>query len=138
MPKENKSTNLEVQNRVTEIFIALTKGISTTEMFHYVSEKFDWDVTERQVYNYINEAKKKFKELAEKDKDTEFGKAVTRLNLLFQKTYKIQDYKACLAIQKELNTMFGNYEPKEIKHDITDTIEGFELTIKRNRDDSAV
>jgi hypothetical protein len=111
MPKENKSTNIEVENRVNEIFTALTKGISSVEMFQYVSEKFTWNVTSRQIYNYVQEANKKYTELAEKNKDVEFGKAVSRLTLLFEKSLKVQDYKTCLAIQKEINTMFGTYEP---------------------------
>ena len=46
-----------------------------------------------------------FKDLAHLDKDAQRGLAIERLNLLFLKSLQIQDYKACLAIQKEINNL---------------------------------
>jgi hypothetical protein len=39
--------------------------------------------------------------------DQEKGRALSRLNLLFLNSFRIQDFKTCLAIQKEINRMMG-------------------------------
>ena len=46
-----------------------------------------------------------FKQMAEFAPDIEFGRARSRLDALFLASWKIQDFKACLAIQKEINKL---------------------------------
>jgi hypothetical protein len=136
MPKETKATNVQLEERVAIVFEALTKGVSTTEMLQYVAAKHDWKVNGRQVYNYIQKANEKFKKLADKKKDVEFGKAITRLSMLFEKSLKIQDFKTCLSIQKEINTMFGNHESSKV--DLTTNGKDLNKTINITYNDKPI
>jgi hypothetical protein len=50
-----------------------------------------------------------FRSCADFNPELETGKAIARLNLLFKNSISIQDFKACLAIQKELNKLLSLY-----------------------------
>jgi hypothetical protein len=47
--------------------------------------------------------------LAKYDPDSERGRATARLHALFFASWKIQDFKGCLAIQKEINKLQALY-----------------------------
>lgn len=48
-----------------------------------------------------------FRQCSKINRDFELGRALARLNLLFQNSIQIQDFKACLAIQKEINKILS-------------------------------
>jgi hypothetical protein len=50
-----------------------------------------------------------FRTCADYNPELELGKAIARLNMLFQNSTAIQDFKACLAIQKEINKLLSLY-----------------------------
>lgn len=50
-----------------------------------------------------------FRNCADFNPEIETGKAIARLNMLLQNSVTIQDYKTCLAIQKELNKLLSLY-----------------------------
>jgi len=50
-----------------------------------------------------------FRACSEFNPEQEFGKAVARLTMLFHNSIKIQDFKAALSIQKELNKLLSLY-----------------------------
>lgn len=95
------------QEIVQEVYVALTKGVTGVEMPEYLTKKTGKVFTEEETSLFIQEANKLFRRIVEEDKDAELGKGITRLNMLFEKTLKIQDYKACLAIQKEINVLLS-------------------------------
>jgi hypothetical protein len=46
----------------------------------------------------------------------EIGKAAARLNQLYGKCMQIQDFKAALAVQREISTLFALYAPEVREH----------------------
>jgi hypothetical protein len=48
-----------------------------------------------------------FKACSQFNAQFELGRAVARLNLLFKNSLQIQDFKACLSIQKEINKLLA-------------------------------
>jgi hypothetical protein len=48
-----------------------------------------------------------FRACSEFNPQFELGRAVARLNLLFKNSLQIQDFKACLSIQKEINKLLA-------------------------------
>lgn len=120
MAENKKATQLETNKRVDIIFDMIIKdGAMTKDLLQFIAN--NWDLSDRQAYYYVEKATAKLEEIAEKNKNAEFGKAITRNNLLFNRAFEKKDYKTCLEIQKELNKMFGNYEP--VKIDNTNRIE---------------
>lgn len=109
-----KSTESEVESRVLEVLEAILEGGNTHEIVVHFSSK--WQITERQVYTYIQKANDKFKEYAKTEAKAEIGKGLSRLNKLFNKSLQIMDFKTCLAVQKEINSMLGLNEPEKIDH----------------------
>jgi hypothetical protein len=86
---------------------ALTKGINPVDIHEYLTRQAGVPVSRPEALNYILVANRLFSKIVEDDRDAELGKGITRLNMLFEKTLKIQDYKACLAIQKEINVLLS-------------------------------
>jgi hypothetical protein len=48
-----------------------------------------------------------FRQCSHINRDFELGRALARLNLLFQNSLQIQDFKSCLSIQKEINKILS-------------------------------
>lgn len=51
-----------------------------------------------------------FTQMAAFDPDLEKGKAKARLDALFLASWRIQDFKGCLAVQKEIHKLARLYE----------------------------
>ena len=114
MPKEEKSTSFEKEQRIDIVCEMLIKGLSNSQMFRYVSEKTNWGISTRQVENYIAEAKEKIRN-SDNDKGFEIQRAKRRLEKLYQKNESIEDFKECRAIIDTTAKLFGWNEPEESK-----------------------
>ncbi len=113
-----KANQIEIAERQDKIQQLLVEGASAGQIVRFVSEKTDWSIGRRQVENYIAQVYRGFAEIADKDRPEQFQKAVQRLTLLFARSLKIQDYKTCLAIQKELNELYGLHAPRQMSAQI--------------------
>jgi len=101
----------------------LLLGVKRASILQYVSDNTEWNISERTVDNYIQEATELITKAAEDDQEMELGLAKSRLELLFQKNMQIHDYKAALQVQKERSTTLGLHKPKQdtVKHDVDHT-----------------
>lgn len=59
------------------------------------------------------------------EEDAERNKGMARLNMLFANSLKLQDYKTCLAIQKEINLLLSLKREPEAES-LPDLTEGYE------------
>ena len=116
----NKSTHAETQSRVATIYRLLLNGLRRREIIQYVSENTDWGVSERSVDNYIKQATAEISEINKSEKIAAYGMARRRLDDLYFKSMKINDYKTCLQIQKELNVLEGM---KTVKTEFTGNVQ---------------
>lgn len=126
-PEKGKATTAEARMRTDIVFKMLVKGASTAEILQFATE--NWDISERQGAEYIRRANVILARRSQTKHDTELGKAVERLTMLFQSALKLQDYKTCLAVQRELSTLLGLHAPTRseltgagggpIKHQVT-------------------
>jgi len=78
-------------------------GLSDAEIFEFMSKQKPPIEDPKAIKAAIKTAKQSLQNMAEYRKDFEIGKALFRLNELYKKSMAIQDYKGCLAIQKEIN-----------------------------------
>lgn len=115
MPAENKITNIERDRRVTIVYDLLVLGTSRAQILQYATNK-EWNVRTRQIDNYIKQANDHFVKESQSHREAELGKARRRLEDLYQKTMKVQDYQRALAVQREINALFGLYAPE--KHEL--------------------
>ena len=118
MAKETKATDFEKEQRIDAVCEFLIKGLTTAQMFRYVSSKTDWGISARQLDNYISEAKEKIKN-SDNDKGFEIQRAKRRLEKLYIKNEDIEDFKECRAIIDTSAKLFGWNEPEKTESEIT-------------------
>lgn len=82
----------------------------------------------RTVDNYIRKVKQSFLNF-ENEVETEKGRTLARLDDLYAKSIKIQDYKGALAVLKEISEIVG-IKITNINHKV-DAPKGIEITVKR-------
>jgi hypothetical protein len=72
-----KGTNVEVDGRVNAVYDLLLQAYSRTQILQYCSA--EWNISERQVENYIARARKLQQEVADQNRDEWFVAALSRL-----------------------------------------------------------
>lgn len=100
-----KPTKVDHAQRVDKVFELLTAGLSRAQIVRFIADKTDWAVGERTIDNYIAKATEGFEAIADVDRRVMAGKAIARLDELYARSMRIQDYKVCLAIQREINSL---------------------------------
>ena len=119
MAKEEKATEIEKEKRIDIVCELLIKGLTTSQMFRYVSEKTKWGISSRQLDNYISEAKQKIRNSDDNDKGFEIQRAKRRLEALYRKSEEIEDLRECRAIIETSAKLFGwNEAVKTINENI--------------------
>lgn len=120
-----KSNDSEFQDRVEQVKKMQIKLWSNSKIFQYISKKTDWNVSTRQVYNYIKEAKEQIKA---EPQDKKFDIAIAKKNIaeLHQRNMAIEDYKEVRALIETQAKLFGWNEPE--KTDVTTN--GKDMTLK--------
>ena len=119
MAKEEKATEIEKEKRIDIVCELLIKGLTTSQMFRYVSEKTKWGISSRQLDNYISEAKQKIRNSEDSDKGFEIQRAKRRLESLYRKSEEIEDLRECRAIIETSAKLFGwNEAVKTINENI--------------------
>lgn len=119
MAKEEKATEIEKEKRIDIVCELLIKGLTTSQMFRYVSEKTKWGISSRQLDNYISEAKQKIRNSDDRDKGFEIQRAKRRLESLYRKSEEIEDLRECRAIIETSAKLFGwNEAVKTINENI--------------------
>ncbi len=81
-----KSTNVEIHQRVQACYGLLTQGKSTSDIVHYGSEQ--WDVTTRQVENYLQRARAMLERDAELTRPAWLAEALGRLRRYEENAYE--------------------------------------------------
>lgn len=111
-PKKKKATKAEINNRINTIADMILQGFTRAQILQFVTEKTDWEISERTTDYYIRKARDKFETDAEINRRYELGRAMKRLDDLYRRNMAIQDYKAALQVQKERSTITGLYSDK--------------------------
>ena len=105
-----KSTQIEIARRVMIVQQLIIEGQRSPVIAQSLSKK--WDISERQVYEYIDKAWKAFEEKYLKDRDKLLGFHIAaRLNL-FRKAYDNQHWGVCRSILEDLAKLQGLYVNK--------------------------
>jgi hypothetical protein len=100
-----KSTNVEVEDRVNDVFSMLLVGAGRARIIQYAAEK--WKVGTRQCDRYIEKANQQFRETNSHDRGLAFGKAAERLEHLYSRAMKSGDSRQALWVEKEIIGLYG-------------------------------
>lgn len=110
-----RSTDFEFNRRIEEVANLLVIEQKRAEIVQFAA-KNEWDISNRQVDEYIHRAKillKKEAEESTKNRLAERAKAKRALITMRNKCMNIQDYGRAIQAQKEINKLFALYEPQE-------------------------
>lgn len=112
--KTGKSTPEVIEQRIQSVFELLIAGARRRDIMRHASEN-GWNVSERQVQNYIQRATEQLRAHAEVKRDVELGRAIRRLHKLWQDTHAAGDYRTSLQVQRELTHLLGLAEAQRIE-----------------------
>lgn len=119
--KPTSSTDTKMNNariaRVQAVYDLLLAGLCRAEIHRFVREQHpEWQVRTRQTDQLIACARKLLMEAAETHREEELGKALRRLDTLYQRSFAINDYKTCAAIVKQRADLLGIAAPAKVEH----------------------
>ena len=117
MNNKGKSSKAEVRARINKLIELIIDGYDTNKILQYVSDKTDWNITERHVWNYLKRANEDLQKVADIKHDRELGIAIKRLNNLYYRSLQDKDLTRCLNIQREINVLLGLKAPVKIDSD---------------------
>ena len=106
MPKEDKATTIIYEQRVAKI-LPLISFMNVNEIFRYVSEKENWNISKRQLENYVADARKLLSSEVESFKKNAVANVYNNYVNLYKKALKKEDHKLCLQIQDSIAKLFG-------------------------------
>ena len=98
----------EKERRIAEVASWICDGMTRDEIRAYVeSDECDWEITGRAIDHYVAEAEELLGREADTDRHVQLGTAIRRLNDLYARALRIQDYKTCLAVEKARISLLG-------------------------------
>ena len=114
-----KSTNAEIELRISTIYEMVVKGASRKYIVRYGSET--WKITSRQIDDYLKIVYDEIKYTYGDDyKKNILEKQLAQLDDLYVKNYTIEDYKECRNIIESKSKMLGLNEIVELDDKITE------------------
>ena len=122
---KKKSTNSVFKKRVLEL-MPLVSFLSRAEIIQYVTDSTDWNVTERQIDNYIKATRENLKKTSEERMQSIRADAYNNYVNLYKKSFMIEDYRTCLSIQARIDTIFG-LDKVDVKK--TDTTQNLTINV---------
>ena len=103
MSKETKATKAEFDNRINTVGKLLLQGLSRSEIYEYIINTTSWNIAITTLDVYMRKAFSIISIEATNELHEERGRAVARLNMLFNKSILKGKYREALATQQELN-----------------------------------
>ena len=108
-----KATKTEIQKRVEEILAIRLQGAEFTDIRQYASEQEPpWNVSDRQLWRYIQAGDRILADTIEKDRTRLFNRHIAQRRALYAKAIQAGDFRASLAIVQDEATLQGLYPAK--------------------------
>lgn len=112
-----RSFDVDVERRIDEVFTLLLRGASRPEILRHLAET--GVQADRTADWYIGKANARFKSLSRTKQEQELGRQLGRLEDLYGRNFRVQDYKAALAVLRERNELLGLYPVRTQKHELS-------------------
>jgi len=123
MPKR-RLTRTELEKRISQVADLLLVGMNRQDVARYVREKTNWRISRATREEYIEAAQEMISDEADEGKRYRRQQSLCRLDDLYKKSTAIQDYKTCLAVQKEINRLLGLPEEDAVPQTPAETGDG--------------
>lgn len=105
-----KATKAQIYQRIHQVLQLMLNGNNRAFIVQYCSE--NWNVGERQTDKYILKANGLCKNSVVKDAQLDYAKAMRRFEFLYSRCLEQKDYRAALAVNKEIASLQGLYQER--------------------------
>jgi len=107
-----KSTDAEIELRVSTIYEMVVKGASRKYIVRYCSEKYN--ISSRQVDTYLSRVNEEIKlTFGLEYKERIIEKHLAQLDDLYVKNYTIEDFRECRNLIESKSKLLGLNEPEK-------------------------
>jgi len=103
-----KATNYEIIQRVTRIIDFVLDGLSRYEIVQFGSK--EWDITNRQVDDYIAYANKRISRMAEKIEEQSFSRTRNRLERQYRRAIQKGDGMLARLLIGDMRKLYSHDE----------------------------
>ncbi len=104
----------DIKKRVGKVYALLLMGKSKREIVKLITEHYN--VCEKTAYLYIEKAKAQREEDYNEYAQEVMSDQLSHLKNLYEKNYKIQDFKECRAVLSEMRQMLGANAPEKTEN----------------------
>ena len=109
-----KATKITAETRLETVFEMLVKGETRAKILQYAS---DWDLTDRQIDEYISRANERFRETSHFDREAQIGETIERYREQYRLATEREDHKGAATIQEKLARLLGLEAPSVVKNE---------------------
>lgn len=102
----------DITERVSKVYALLLMGKSKREIVKLITDHYN--VCDKTAYIYIDKAKGQRQEDYHEYKEEVMTDQLSHLKNLYEKNYKIQDFKECRAVLSEMRQMLGANAPEKV------------------------
>jgi hypothetical protein len=92
---------IHTEARADQVLDLVVAGLTRAQIIKWAREKTDWNISDRQIDRLIARAHELLELDAKPHRERELAKAVRRLDMLFARSLQINDFKTCLAVERE-------------------------------------
>jgi hypothetical protein len=121
-----KSDSSEMDKRINIIYLMLLQGFQRKQVIQYCAENFK--IGERQTDEYLGKAREIIKSNIDCDTSNKKNEILNQFYDLYQKNYKLEDYRECRNLLMSISAILGVEAPR--RTDITSGGEKISTIIK--------
>ena len=110
-----RALDATVEKRIGEVYLLLLRGASRADVLRHLAD--NEGAAERTADWYIGKATDRFKAASKVNLEKERGRQLARLEDLYNRLFRIQDYRTALAVAKERSELAGIYPEKVVKNE---------------------
>src|SRR5262249_8340988 len=109
-----KSDKVAVNKRVEEVLEFRLLSAPFRAIRQHAADA-GWNVSERQLWRYIEKSDKILAEERERDREKNFNKAIAQRDALFGRAVSVSDYRTAHGILQDRDQLLGLYPTKSLE-----------------------
>jgi hypothetical protein len=116
MAGKNKSSNVIFEERISIVTDMILSGLKRRDIIQNIStnEQLKWNVTPRQIDNYISVADSIITESIKEDRNSLIAKSFSKYQFIYKKLINVKDYKGAISAIEKCDNLMGLNAPTKI------------------------
>ena len=115
-----RTTKTERRKRVNQVAEWLLNGLTTAEILQLIADQTKWNISERQIFNYISKADTLNKTITDEDYSEKVSIAEKRIMWLYKRAITAKSWGLARRLNEDYRKLFGLDMPE--KHRLTNDL----------------